>query len=166
MPEAEPTNPCLRWAIKRSFVDYVMRMPDGRGWVIEGATATESNEFVFEWAGSESSEDGSPVWKFHGEVGMYGHSGMLLVRITDPWLTVRGDQATLSVGDPLDEQGGRFDLVTVELAPADLSWTGAAWSGDPVKLTAKATSTFNDVYSEGELFEPLLVLLPPDHRPA
>lgn len=166
MSDAVAADPCLRWAIKRSFVDYVMRMPDGRGWVIEGATSTESNEFVFEWAGSESADDGSQVWKFRGEVGMYGHSGMLLVRITDPWLTVRGERATLSVGDPLEEHGGRFDLATLELTPADVPSNGAAWAGDPVQLTAKATSTFNDVYAPGELFEPLLVLLPAAHRPA
>ncbi|WP_345568039.1 HtaA domain-containing protein [Streptomyces plumbiresistens] len=158
-------TPSLRWAIKRSFVDYVFRMPDGGGWVTDGATATEDNELVYEWVRSEATADGGFLWAFRGDVRFSGHAGLLFVRVADPWLSVLGDQATLSVVDPISEDGGRLDLVTVQLAPVETSGDGTTWAGDPVSLTAAGVGLFNDVYVEGELFAPLMVHLPPADTP-
>lgn len=161
VPSSE--TPCLRWGIKRSFIDYVFRMPDGGGWVTDGATATEDHVLFFEFVSVEATDDGGQRWIFRGDVRFGGHGGFLFVRVADPVLAVVGDQATLSIIDPFEEDSeGRLDLVTVKLSRVDGSEGSVVWAGDPVELTAAGVPLFNDVYAEGTAFEPLLVRLPSD----
>lgn len=161
--EAGPVAPGLRWAIKRSFVNYVFRMPDGGGWATDGASAVEGNVLVYELVGCEATDTGGQRWAFRGDVRFSGHGGVLFVRIADPVLTIVGNNATLSVLDPYQENGNgaRIDLVTVELSLVETADGLMTWTGDPVRLTAAGVKVFNDVYAEGDLFEPLVVHLPP-----
>lgn len=158
---ADPRLPGLTWPIKRSFIDYVFRMPDGGGWVTDGATATEDNVLVYEFVSVDEASSGQR-WTFRGDVRFGGHGGLLFVRIADPVLTVVNNLATVSIIDPADEDGHerRVDLVTAELTVLDAPAGMARWRGDPVRLTAAGVPLFNDVYAEGELFDPLTVQLP------
>jgi len=154
--------PGLRWGIKSSFVQYIVRMPDGKGSVSHGAMPTESNEFLYEWAPSTETTqagDADHVWQFRGDVRFAGHHGMLFVRIADPWMAVRGERATLSVRHPYERDGPRMDLVTLDVAPVPSSG-GRVWNGTNVRLTEDGVELFGDVYQLGEPFDPLTITMP------
>jgi hypothetical protein len=163
-PGAEPVLLGLRWAIKLSFVEYVMKTSDGQGTASAGATPTGNSEMVFEPAVPPERPLPGEVdrfWAFRGDVRFGGHFGMLFVRVADPWVTVRGNFAELSVIDPCNrEDQPRLRLVTFEIESGPPSSGLEVWSGRDVRLTPEGTELFNDVYPPGELFEPLSITLP------
>ena len=70
----------LRWSIKTSFIDYVRRMPGGKGWVGDGAAPVGSHEILFapvatEW-GPTANGTVERSWIFRGDVRFSGHAGM------------------------------------------------------------------------------------------
>jgi Htaa protein len=160
----EPTTG-LRWGIKTSFVTYVQRMPDGRGWVGEGAVPVSGNEVVFPpvQAGTRPTEDGGTdrFWAFGGDIRFTGHSGLLFVRIAFPVLTLRDGSAELTVaGQSEEESAERIPLVTLHLEVAPAADGLEVWSGTDVRLTETGAVLFNDVYPAGEAFDPLTLTLP------
>src|ERR1035437_5545925 len=73
----------LHWGIKKSFLDYVARMPDGRGIFRDGATLADGSIAVFEpdvEAEHPEAADADLFLAFHGDVHFSGHFGMLNVR--------------------------------------------------------------------------------------
>ena len=165
-PEEPPFG--LRWGIKNSFIDYVRRMPDGRGWVGDGAMPIGSHEILYapeasEW-GPTADGTGERTWTFRGDVRFSGHAGMLFVQVASPILTVLDGSdgtARLTVANPPGSDGpDRLPLVTLRLhrepGPEDVE----LWSGTDVRLTEAGTALFNDVYAAGEPFEPMTVRLP------
>lgn len=154
----------LRWGLKRSFIDYVRRMPDGRGTVGDGAIPVGPGDLFYEHDAARSTErvSGGPwVLAFRGDVRFSGHYGMLFVRVAHPWLEMDGGAGVLTIEDP----GARDGAPRVRLATATLRRLGdrdgtELWGSDDVALTAEGVELFNDVYAEGEPFEPLLVQLP------
>jgi hypothetical protein len=164
-PPARPRNPFgLRWGIKSSFVAYVMRMPDGQGSMSDGASPTDTNELMFEPDPAIESPDAGAdrFWAFRGDIRFKGHYGMLFVRVAHPWITLRGDQAELTVDDPYQREGGeRLHLVSFDLAPGTPpSPELEIWSGTNVRMESGGVELFNDVYQAGEPFEPLTIILP------
>ncbi|ONH31642.1 HtaA domain-containing protein [Pseudofrankia asymbiotica] len=165
-PDAAPKGLVhgLRWGLKRSFIDYVRRMPDGRGSVGDGAVPVGSGDLFYQHDAARStdgSSGGPRVWAFRGDVRFSGHFGMLFVRVANPWLEIDGSTAVLSIEDP----GARDDAPRVRLVTATLQHLGdrdgtELWGSDDVALTAEGVAIFNDVYAEGEPFEPLMVQLP------
>jgi hypothetical protein len=160
----------LRWGIKTSFIDYVRRMPDGKGWLGEGAVPVGPYEVLFppQEAGSRPTDDGTVerFWTFRGDVRFSGHAGMLFVQVTSPILTEIDGAAQLTVADPAGVDGPeRLLLVTLRLASESGPDGYELWRGTDVRLTAAGTALFNDVYPAGEPLEPLTVLLPmPDGK--
>jgi hypothetical protein len=165
-PTAPPGLPFgLRWGIKSSFVEYIRRMPDGQGRLGDGAVPVGLVEILYppERGELHTMDDGSieRSWIFRGQVRFSGHFGMLVVRVAAPALTVRDGRAELTVADPsATETGARLALVTLRLDPRPAPDGIELWQGTDVRLTAAGTGLFNDVYPEGEPFEPLTVLLP------
>jgi hypothetical protein len=161
----------LRWGIKQSFVAYVRRMPDGSGWVGDGAVPLESDEVLYaperaEW-GPTADGGFQRSWTFRGDVRFSGHAGMLFVRVASPVLTVLDGAAELTVVDPSGEPGSdRLQLVTLRLDPLPAPEGIELWRGTDVRLTEAGTGLFNDVYPHGEPFEPLTVVLPATDGPA
>ncbi|SFU01275.1 Htaa protein [Geodermatophilus amargosae] len=155
----------LRWGIKGSFLEYVQRMPDGKGWLGDGAVAVGTNEILFppERTGWRPSPDGVPdrFWAFRGDVRFSGHHGMLFVRLAFPVLTLRGEHAELTV-TPLEdtESAERLTLVTLSLAQQPSLEGIEIWHGTDVRLTGTGAELFNDVYPLGAEFEPLTVTVP------
>jgi len=135
-------QPGLRWGIKRSFLRYIARMPDGACSVTDGADPVDESAFRFESAGD---------LRFRGDVRFSGHHGLLFVRIADPELLVDGTRGTLTVaGDPRDPDGPeRVPLVTFELTDAGDGTT----NGTVVRLTPHGAELFNSVYPAGEPFD-------------
>lgn len=154
----------LRWGIKRSFVDYVRRMPDGRGSVGEGAVPVGTGDLFYEYdaAASGPGGDGATVWAFRGDVRFTGHMGMLFVRVAHPRLELRdGGSVVVTIEDPQAQAGApRVPLVTGTLQHLGTREGTQVWGSDDVVLTAEGVPLFNEVYAEGEPFEQLVVQLP------
>jgi hypothetical protein len=155
----------LRWGIKGSFVEYVRRMPDGKGWVGDGAVPISEHEILYapERAGwrPTTEGDGERFWAFRGDVRFSGHAGMLFVRVAAPVLTVRGVAAELTVAAPSDaDRAERIPLVTLHLEQQPAPEGVELWQGTEVRLTKAGTELFDDVYPSGESFEPLTVTMP------
>ncbi len=158
----------LLWGIKRSFIAYVRRMPDGQGSIHDGALPLGEDTILF--PALETAADGATpgagadpdhVWAFRGDVRFRGHAGMLFVRVAAPLITVRGDQAELSIEDPYARaDADRVPLVTLRVEPGPAPEGGQVWLGSDVRLTEAGSALFNDVYQPGEPFEQLSVYLP------
>lgn len=156
----------LRWAIKTSFVGYVMRMSDGRAYVTSGAGVTEHNELVFPLEADSDPADnaGERVFSFGGKVTFTGHFGMLYVQIAHPRITIRDGAGELTVTNPESEDGERLPLATVELTGPEFENGTERWESALVRLTPQGVELFGDVYPPGEPLEPLTVILPAGER--
>ena len=149
----------LLWGIKRSFVAYVRRMPDGQGSIHDGAVPLGEDTILFPAAGGTSAD--GDTFTFRGDVRFRGHGGMLFVRVAAPVITVRGDRAELSIEDPYARADAeRVPLVTLQLEPGPAPEGAQVWLGSNVRLTEAGAVLFNDVYQPGEEFEQLSVILP------
>jgi hypothetical protein len=157
----------LIWGIKRSFVAYVRRMPDGQGSIHDGALPLGEDTILFP-AGADAGADAGALgagadraWAFRGDVRFRGHGGMLFVRVAAPVLTLTGDQAQLSIEDPYARADAeRVPLVTLTLRPGPAPEGVEVWLGSDVRLTEAGVGLFDDVYAAGEPFEQLSVILP------
>lgn len=154
----------LRWGLKRSFLEYVRRMPDGKGWVGNGAVPIAGDEMFFSYDAEQSqpAEAGEPgtVYAFAGDVRFSGHFGMLSVHIVRPWLQVDGDSAVLTIAD---SDGRRRPLVRAQLQQvqlAEASPASAIIAGTAVRLDEAGVELFNDVYPAGEPFEDFVIQVP------
>jgi hypothetical protein len=155
----------LRWGIKSSFLDYVRRMPDGKGSVGDGAVPVGAGEifYTYDPDGSARVEDGARTLAFRGDVRFSGHYGMLFVRIAHPRLEITGEEAVLTIEDPQARPDGpRVPLVRVllERVPTPAEAQAEVWGARTVTLTAEGVEMFNDVYAENEPFEPMVIQLP------
>jgi hypothetical protein len=153
----------LRWGIKRSFIEYVQRMPDGRGWVGDGALPIAPNDifFQFDAPNSADSAESAAVLAFTGDVRFTGHYGMLFVRVARPRLHVSGNTAVMTIEDSQGgEQSSRVPLVTAELELIETRDGTEIWGGANVHLSDTAVELFNEVYAAGEPFETFVVQIP------
>ncbi|RBY84759.1 HtaA domain-containing protein [Blastococcus sp. TF02A-26] len=149
----------LLWGIKRSFVAYVRRMPDGQGSIHDGAVPLGEDTILFPAVGGVDA--GGSTFAFRGDVRFKGHGGMLFVRVAAPLITVRDDRAELSIEDPYARaDADRVPLVTLQLRPGPAPEGARVWLGSDVRLTEAGATLFNDVYQPGEPFEQLSVVLP------
>lgn len=153
----------LRWALKRSFLEYIARAPGGRGSLGDGAIATDLNEIVFEPDLVEPPElaQGETFRAFRGTATFSGHFGMLLVRIASPWVTIHENSGELTVLDPFQRQGdARLRLATFDIDSHTVADGFEHWTAVDVRLAPEACELFNDVYPAGEALEPLTITLP------
>jgi hypothetical protein len=165
----------MLWGIKRSFVAYVRRMPDGQGSIHDGAVPLGEDTILFppadttathttatgSTATGSTATDGARTFAFRGDVRFRGHAGMLFVRVAAPLITVREDRAELSIEDPYARaDADRVPLVTLQLRPGPGPEGAQVWLGSDVRLTEAGAELFNDVYQPGEPFEQLSVILP------
>ena len=154
----------LRWGVKRSFVEYIARMPDGRMSVLEGASLSELNELVWRPDLSGDASEGSAderTYAFKGDVRYGGHGGLLFVQLADPLVTVRGDVGEMTVLDSLSKvEGARLHLVTF-IVDGSINADGVdLLTASDVRLTEQGAEVFNAVYAAGEQFEPLTITWP------
>lgn len=150
----------LHWGIKASFIDYVMRLPDGRGSVSAGAAPSGSQVFVFapDGPGFDVREGVVRTLRFRGDVRFSGHAGMLFLRIADPWITMTEERVELSVADPSGSSSdARIALARLEL---ETPHPPGGLHAERVALVPEATVHFNDVYPAGEPFDPITVVVP------
>jgi hypothetical protein len=149
----------LRWAIKRSFLDYIARAPGGRGALTDGAVATPDREIIF----SPEAIDRTPTGKilsFRGTATFSAHSGALLVPIKNPRAELHGDTGVLTVADPFDREGKkRLNLALFEIGDHLVADGYEHFAASNVKLAPEACGLFNSVYPEFTPLDPLTIIL-------
>ena len=168
--------PVLRWGIKRSFISYLSRLPDGSVSADAGASIVSGSYFQFEPDGGASVADAAApaaVRKFRGHVRLSGHHGMMSLFVADPWLEFGAAGAVLSVADPqqVPGSGARLELLRLAVpARTGFSGTGAAgrepagpevagteWKELPAQLAPAAVELFNGQYAAGEEMDPVFL---------
>src|ERR1700712_3310769 len=130
----------LRWAIKRSFIDYIRRMPDGTASIEAGALPVDDDEVLFapESTARRAGPDGANhrMWSFFGDVRFGGHFGMLSVRVAQPRIILADGVGDLDIADPpraTPEQ--RLPLLTLELQELPAEAGTERWAGTGSQLT-------------------------------
>ena len=172
--------PVLRWGIKRSFISYLSRLPDGSVSAGAGASIVSGSYFQFEPDGGAPADAGAPadsapagVRRFRGQVRLSGHHGMMSLFVADPWLEFGAAGAVLSVADPQQApgSGARLELLRLALpAGTGPSGTGAAglepaapgvagtgWKELLAQLAPAAVELFNGQYAAGEEMDPVFL---------
>lgn len=161
---APAPQPGLRWAIKRSFLSYLARVPDGRMSATDGATLTDEGEVVWDVAPDLAAAvppGADQVLTFSGDLRFSGHGGLLFVRVADPHIVLSGDTGELSIVETFSQvEGSRLLLVTFRVAHRSYVAGCEVLSADEVRLTDDGTEVFNMVYPAAEPFEPFTVLWP------
>jgi hypothetical protein len=152
----------LRWALKRSFLDYIARAPGGAGSLSDGAVATELKEIVFGPDLRDPPEATEGIFlAFRGTVTFTGHFGMLFVRISNPWVTIQEARGEITILDPLQEEGAaRLRLATFIVDGHGIADGFEYWTAAEVRLAPEACTLFNDVYPAAEPLEPLAIVIP------
>jgi hypothetical protein len=139
----------LRWAVKKSFIDYIRGLDDGAIEVFDGAEHL-GETFVFT---GESSDDSGLL--FGGGIRFTGFAGMLDVRLVDPMIETsqKGDY-TLTAMVGAASIAARAPIATISGA-GDFR-PGQPWSAVP-QLTFQGVRIFGDVYQVGADLAPLVV---------
>jgi hypothetical protein len=145
----------LRWGIKSSFVDYVRKMPDGKGSVGDGAVPVGTGDIFYTYDAEASTDE---AWAFRGDVRFSGHFGMLFVRLAHPRLELGADGAAVLTIEGAESE--RIALVTATVRRVGGQDGTDLWGSDDVALTTAGVELFNEVYAEGEPFEPIVIQLP------
>jgi hypothetical protein len=149
----------LTWGVKRSFVSYLTRLPDGAVSATDGANVVASSLFNF----APESSDYEPstatgTVRFSGDVRMAGHHGMMFVRLLDPWIEFREDHAELSVMTTNDDGGLQRIALGIMPPVAPVSVPGALiWQGVDVALTPAGSEVFNQQYPPGQEMDPIFI---------
>lgn len=158
-----PLLPGLRWALKRSFLEYIGHAPGGRGSLSDGATATELKEILFQpdLAHAPAATQEVIFRAFRGTVVFSAHFGMLSVRISNPRVTITEKQGELTILDPFRQEGdARLLLVTFTIEGHGVLEGFEYWTASDVRLAPEACALFNDVYPANAPFEPLAIVVP------
>ncbi|WP_338180424.1 HtaA domain-containing protein [Jatrophihabitans sp.] len=157
--DSQPSQPLgLVWAIKRSFVEYVRRMSDGKGWIGDRAVPFSDDRIFFTYD-ADASRPGA--WSFQGDVRFSGHFGMLFVRLANPTVTLVDGRASLTIEESSETaRADRLELVTMRLDLMETVGGVEYWYGTDAVLAAGGVELFNNVYAVGEPFEPLVLVVP------
>ncbi len=147
----------MTWAIKRSFVGYILGMPDGQASAADGAWPLPDLSVVYAHDPSVPQDELGRGWAFRGDVRFAGHFGMLFVRIAFPWIVWTDDAVMLTIADP----DGEDDAKRVAIATVELEETGPGeWTSTEVALTAAGSEIFNHVYPVGDPMDPFVLRVP------
>ncbi|CAH0288569.1 hypothetical protein SRABI26_04158 [Arthrobacter sp. Bi26] len=176
--------PVLRWGIKRTFISYLSRLPDGSVSADSGASIVSGSYFQFAPdGGGPAGEAGSPadprtaedptpagigtagIRRFRGQVRLSGHHGMMSLFVADPWLEFDAEGAVLSVADPGQAPGSGARLELLRLAVPKVAGTqvagpeaaGTDWTELPAQLAPAAVDLFNGQYAAGEEMDPVFL---------
>lgn len=153
----------IRWAIKRSFVDYISRSPGGIATLAGGAVATADKEIVFTPVACPGTGRGSSGrhMAFGGSVTFRAHGGALVVPIADPAIVIRDSGGDLTITDPFQQDcQARLTIAHFLIADYLVDAGYEHWAATNVQLASEGCALFNNVYPAGELLEQLTVIVP------
>lgn len=155
-PESE-ARPGMSWGVKSTFTRYVSTVTDGRYGAGGGATEVVDGTFFFELEDATGYDPvrQEGVVKYRGDIRYKAHGGVLFVMLVDPWLELRDGVGELSVVDAehWPSRDRRLSLATLRAHGDKGLPTG--WARLEARLTPAGAAIFNDVYSVGELLEPV-----------
>ncbi|MEL4181836.1 HtaA domain-containing protein, partial [Corynebacterium bovis] len=152
----------IAWGFKQSFRSYITGSIAKGSWEMQGATYDGSQ---FHWKGTSGTADpGTKTGdiKADGTVRFTGHKGILDLKVSNPEITVNGNQGTLIAsvvsntmeGTPVDYGRVEFGQLTF----TSLNLTDSAVNGTAnVALTAKGSQAFADFYAPGTELDPITV---------
>lgn len=152
----------LRWAIKRSFLDYIAHAPGGGASLTQGAVATEEREIVFGPVENDStvSEEWERLLAFGGTATFTAHSGALLVPIANPWVAIRNSTGTITISDPFQRDvTARLNLATFRFNDHVIADGFEHWAAADVQLAPEACTLFNHVYPACTPLEPFTIIV-------
>lgn len=150
----------LDWTLKRSFVEYVARMPDGQMSVTDGA-GVDGTSFRFPMASFERSADGG-IAAYSGDVRFAGHGNLLFVGIADPIIAYHGDEAVVSIQLPATARDAaeRVDLANGIIRAVEFDATTERRTIGSLSLTEDGSDLFAGVYSAGDLLDDIHFSVP------
>jgi hypothetical protein len=145
----------LTWTIRRSFLDYLSSLADGRAVLGRGATVSPPHGVTFPPRGAEidAATGIGGAW-FTGDVRFTAHHGLLQVVIADPRLDLRQGTGTITISTG-----------TVHLAMAEFSVEYAHVGGDgrwrayDVRLTESGAALFGGAYLPGDTLDPFTTVV-------
>lgn len=146
----------LRWTLRRSFVDYIARVPDGRMSVTDGADV-DGVDFIFEHYETSGDEHSGTI-RYRGDVRFAGHGNMLTVCIIDPVINYEDDRATVSIQLPESAQRSpeRINLGVGSLEKLG----GGQYKMYALQLTPDGSDVFAGVYSTGDPLDDMEFSIP------
>lgn len=141
----------ILWGIKGSLLSYVAGASGGR---VELDGVEQVDEvFSFPLASVDGVPgEGAGVAKATGSVRLFGHFGMAIQELHDPWVEWDGDRAVMSIAA---EPGGERRIVAWDLSP--LVHRDGEYRAGLVRLTAAGSSLFGQQYPQATEFDPLIV---------
>lgn len=148
----------LTWGIKRSFIAYIMDLPDGTVSATDGATVVESSLFCF--SPEESDYDvalGTGVLRFRGDVRLAGHHGMLFVRLLDPWIAFTGGRGVLSISTGGNGGQGRTAVGFVHASAPRKIDGSLVWADVDVVISPEGAELFDGQYAAQQSMDPLFI---------
>lgn len=153
----------LTWGIKRSFINYISRLPDGAVTAQEGAGIIEGSFFRFEPdGGSFDPSTDSDVLKFRGQVRLSGHYGMLSLFIADPWIEFTDGSAVLSIVDVggWPDRSKRIPLLALPSTRPVSDGSALVLPETRALLSPEGAGIFNDQYQAGTEMDPVSMASP------
>lgn len=152
---ASTTTASLDWTLKRSFVEYIAHMHDGRMSVTDGADV-DGTSFRFALVSHEDHESGG-VAAFRGDVRFAGHGNLLFVGIADPVVAYDDNRATVSIQLPATARrpAERIDFARGVLTSKQRDQSSERFIVGHLSLTDDGSQLFAGVYAPGELLDDL-----------
>ncbi|ROO85658.1 Htaa protein [Actinocorallia herbida] len=146
----------LTWGVKRSFREYVAEVDDGSETFGNGARRTASGEFAFPLADAADFDPatGLGTLRFAGSVVFRAYSGVLLVRVRDPWVVLGETGGCLTIMHPAYREATG---VRAEIAVFDPPVRAAGGRRLAPTLTYDGVRAFGDVYGVGAPLDPALL---------
>lgn len=148
----------LRWAIKSSFLSYVVQ--SGQHLVEGDPPPVEANNITVFRFPLDSTTSDEKVARFTGEARISAHGGMLNIRLCNPWLEIgNGARLTVESWSPGASAATRTPIAEIQkltsLAPAFESGSDERLE---VVLAREAVDIFDGVYPTGTVLDPLLIV--------
>ena len=150
----------LSWGVKQSFNRYVDGIPDGKRAAGAGATWMPDGTYFFEFGNATDFDatTGLGIIRYRGDVRYLAHYGLLFVMIADPWIQFYQDRAELTINNSPNPED-RIVLATLESGQGG-HVLASGWSHLEARLTQAGVEVFNDVYSPGDMLDPMRLFVP------
>lgn len=148
----------LTWGIKRSFIAYIRDLPDGTVSAADGAVVVDSGLFCF--APDEPDYDaalGTGVLRFHGDVRLGGHHGMLFVRLLDPWIAFTGGRGVLSISTGGSTGQDRVAVGFLHASTPREVEGCLVWEDVEVVISPEGAELFDGQYAAQQPMDPLSI---------
>ncbi|MDY6143076.1 MAG: HtaA domain-containing protein [Arcanobacterium sp.] len=152
------TSGSLSWGVRDSFTSYIRGSIAKGGFTTAGGASWNGSDFVFPLTGGVYDSDAyTGTLYYGGSVAFTGHEGILKTTFSNPVLTIRGSNATLSATVNAQDMKGnvvysgqQIALVTMRLSSASLNGGHFNFSASATTLTSAGTKAFAEFYASGE----------------